>query len=670
MKTKGGTLEEKPRRPARIPRATKLNPMEQEQQKLVQVVQKSPDFIGIATNDGKLLFVNEAGQKMVGIESSEKANSTMIFDYLPADEIARFNREVLPVVLSGKPWSGEMSLRHSRTATPIPFEMRVFPICDAEGRVIAIANVSTDIRERKQMEAALKASEGQLRSMVDNAPYGIYRTIVEEGGKFAFVNPAMVKMLGYDSPEEVLALNLERQVYKTAADRGAVIAVLRSEGEFANLELHWRTKIGKELIISASGRLVRAEDGSEFIESIAEDITERRALERQLVQSQKMEAVGRLAGGIAHDFNNILNVISGYSDLAQEGLDTAHPISNYLVQIRTASVRAANLTRQLLMFSRQQVVFPTVLDLSTVVENMMKMLSRTIGEDVALSFRPEIPLGCVRADVGQIEQILMNLIVNARDAMPEGGQITIQTRNVELDKSYGVSHEPVIPGRYVMLSVSDTGCGMDETIQSHIFEPFFTTKEPGKGTGLGLATVYGIVKQSDAYVWVYSEPRLGATVKIYFPRVAEEADQTRATNEPAITKGTATILLVEDDKALRSLTVELLTAVGYRVLEAQTSSQAIEMAQDHAEPIDLLLTDVIMPVMGGLEVSTRLKALRPDIKVIFMSGYAGEALAKQMPLADDFVLIEKPFSRVSLLTTVDRVLRGSGALNRLTAPLH
>ena len=404
--------------------------------------------------------------------------------------------------------------------------------------------------------------------------------------------------------------------------------------------------------------MVRTEDGRELIESIAEDISERRLLERQLVQSQKMEAVGRLAGGISHDFNNILNVITGYSEIAKGTLDAAHPVSGYLVQIHAAAMRAANLTRQLLMFSRQQVVFPKIVDLSVVVDNMMKMLSRTIGEDIALSFRPEVPLGCVRADVGQIEQILMNLVVNARDAMPDGGQITIETRDAELDETYRAFHEPVIPGPYVMLSVNDTGCGMDETTRAHIFEPFFTTKEPGKGTGLGLSTVYGIVKQSGAYIWVYSEPGRGATIKIYFPRVQEKPDEARETCEPTILGGTETILLVEDDQLLRNVTFRLLSGVGYKVLEAETPDQAIQMAQDNAEPIDLVLTDVIMPVMGGFELSTRLKALRPELKVIFTSGYTGNAFARQMPVEGPFVLIEKPYSRASLLTRVYEVLRG------------
>jgi len=619
----------------------------------------------VRMSDNRYVEVNDAFAKMIGYTREELLGHSKVELGIMRPE--QHDKYLAPLRAGGSTVNAECTMKTKEGV--VRHLLTSVEVITLQGKPHRLGCI-VDITDRDRMEAALSASEAEFRSMVDNAPYGIYRTVVEGGGNFVFVNPAMIKMLGYDSAEEVLALNLERQLYKTADDRAAVIALLRAQGGFTNLELHWRKKDGKELIVSASGRMVRTEDGRELIESIAEDISERRQLERQLVQSQKMEAVGRLAGGISHDFNNILNVITGYSEIAKGTLDAAHPVSGYLVQINAAAMRAANLTRQLLMFSRQQVVFPKIVDLSVVVDNMMKMLSRTIGEDIALSFRPEVPLGCVRADVGQIEQILMNLVVNARDAMPDGGQITIETRDAELDETYRSFHEPVIPGPYVMLSVNDTGCGMDETTRTHIFEPFFTTKEPGKGTGLGLSTVYGIVKQSGAYIWVYSEPGRGATIKIYFPRVQEKPDEARETCEPTILGGTETILLVEDDQLLRNVTFRLLSGVGYKVLEAETPNQAIQMAQDNAEPIDLVLTDVIMPVMGGFELSTRLKALRPELKVIFTSGYTGNALARQMPVAGPFVLIEKPYSRASLLTRVYEVLRGHADGHHVTpAPL-
>jgi two-component system cell cycle sensor histidine kinase/response regulator CckA len=523
------------------------------------------------------------------------------------------------------------------------------------GSLVKVYGSLQDISERKKAEEALRTSEAQLRSLVDNAPHGIYRTVVQGGGRFIFVNPAMVKMLGYESAEEVLALDLENDVYNEREDRAAILKLLRSQGDYKDLELHWRKRNGKELTIRSSGRMVQTTDGTECFESIAEDVTERQFLEQQLREAQKMEAIGRLAGGISHDFNNILNVISGYSELAQDELAADHPVSNYLSQIRTAATGAANLTRQLLMFSRRQVVFPKVVDLNAVVNNTMRMLTRTIREDVSLSFTPGTPLGTVRGDVGQIEQILMNLVVNARDAMPKGGYITIETRSAELDDSQSADHEPVRPGPYVMLSVSDTGCGMDESTRSKIFEPFFTTKGPGKGTGLGLSTVYGIVKQNGGYVWVYSEPQRGATFKIYFPRLGERPDQVRESQDREITGGTESILLVEDDQAMRGLTAELLRSVGYTVLEADGPDRAIEIFQRHPVPVHLLLTDVIMPGMRGDELSVRLKAFQPELKVIFMSGYTGESLAKQATLAADFLLLEKPFSRGSLLSRVREV---------------
>jgi two-component system cell cycle sensor histidine kinase/response regulator CckA len=606
--------------------------------------------------DYRFLKVNRCFDKMTGIEDAQGKRMREIAPRHEEYWFELFGK----IALTGKP------KRFEKLAAELHhwYDVYAFRIGDPHERTVAV--LFLDITERRQAADALSASEAELRSIVENAPYGIYRTVVEGGGRFIYANPAIVKMLGYDSAEQVLALNVAKDVYMTAADRDAVVALFQSRGEFAGLELQWRKKDGRELTICTSGRIVRGEDGREYFESIAEDVTQRRQLERQLRQAQKMEAVGRLAGGVAHDFNNLLAVITGYSEIAKDKLDADHPVSDYLDQIREAAQRAASLTRQLLMFSRKQIVFPKVLDISAVVNNVVKMLSRTIGEDVVLSFRPGLPFGSIEADVGQIEQILMNLVVNARDAMPDGGQITIETHNVELDENYRVQHEPVIPGSYVMLSVSDTGCGMDDTTLSQMFEPFFTTKEAGKGTGLGLATVYGIVKQSSGHIWVYSEPGKGTTFKVYFPRVQKKADKLGEASEREIVGGTETILLVEDDEGLRGLTLELLRSAGYKVLEAGTPDKAIEIARNVHAPIHLLLTDVVMPKKSGPELSLGLKALLPDLKVIFMSGYAGDALTKQTLLVPDLVLIEKPFSRASLLTTVYRVLRQNDSATATT----
>jgi len=398
-------------------------------------------------------------------------------------------------------------------------------------------------------------------------------------------------------------------------------------------------------------------DGESCILAITQDMTETKRLQAQFQQAQKMEAVGRLAGGIAHDFNNLLGVIMGYSEISRDTVDPALPISKHLTEIKLAAERAAHLTRQLLAFSRRQIMTPKALDLNSVIIEVSKMLKRVVGEDVTFSFRPSTPLNPVLADAGQIEQVLMNLVVNARDAMPEGGEISIETANVELDENYGRTHEPVTPGEYVMLSVRDTGCGMDEGTRERVFEPFFTTKEPGKGTGLGLASVYGIVKQSAGFIWVYSEIGRGTTFKLYFPHITGAYDY-RATNTNAdhIPIGNETILFVEDEAAFRLVTASVIQSAGYTVLEADTPATALRIVESYGKPIHLLVTDVTMPGMNGVDLSKRLKMLKPELKVIFISGYGGDDLLKQISVAPDAVLVEKPFSRNALLTKIDETL--------------
>ena len=347
----------------------------------------------------------------------------------------------------------------------------------------------------------------------------------------------------------------------------------------------------------------------------------------------------------------------GYSELSIETLDPETRVAKHLVQIKLAATRGAHLTRQLLAFSRRQVVSPKVLDLNAVVHEASKLLGRVVREDIILSYQTSVSVGLINADAGQLEQVLMNLVVNARDAMPDGGQINIGTASVELDEVYCLGHEPVIVGDYAMLEVRDTGCGMDEATKARIFEPFFTTKQPGKGTGLGLASVYGIVKQSGGYIWVYSEIDRGTTFKLYFPRVQGDVESGRT---PPIkvdsVGGDETILLVEDENALREITASILQSAGYGVIDADTPAKAIQLADTHPEPIHLLLTDVIMPHMNGVELSKRLKASRPDLKVIFASGYGGDELARQLSVATDAVLLSKPFSKNSLLALVYAVL--------------
>jgi len=370
-----------------------------------------------------------------------------------------------------------------------------------------------------------------------------------------------------------------------------------------------------------------------------------------------MEAVGRLAGGIAHDFNNLLTAILGTTALVLEdlGLDARARLD--IQEIEKAAKRAAGLTRQLLIFSRQQVLEPRALDLNALVGNLEKMLHRLIGEDIELVTKPAASLGAVRADPGQLEQAIVNLVVNARDAMPQGGRLTIETAEVELDRSYVTGHVPTRPGRYVLLAISDTGVGMDAATKARLFEPFFTTKEPGRGTGLGLATVYGIVKQSDGYIWAYSELGHGTTFKMYLPRVAELAtapESTRGTPTPA--RGSETVLVVEDQEEVRNLTQRVLEARGYAVLAAANGAEALEIVDRHPTPIHLMITDVVMPGMNGREVAQLACAKRKDLKVLFVSGYTGEAVFQHRLLEPGVAFLQKPFTPDALARKTREVL--------------
>jgi PAS domain S-box-containing protein len=467
-------------------------------------------------------------------------------------------------------------------------------------------------------------------------------------------------MLGYGTEADVLRLNLGADIYRHANDRARLIEEYRNRGRFAGFETEWKRMDGATILVRLSGRPVRDAQGEvAYFEMTAEDITERRRLETTLRQAQKMEAVGRLAGGIAHDFNNLLMLIKGYSDLLRDRLPAEETPREYASEIQKAADRASSLTQQLLAFSRKQVLELRVLDVNQVVTSMSKMLPRLLGEDIEVVTRLNSAIGRVKADPGQLEQVLMNLAVNARDAMPEGGRLTIETGECELDDEYVRQHPGARPGRFVMLAVSDTGVGMNTDVRAHVFEPFFTTKAKGKGTGLGLAMVYGIVKQSNGYIWVYSEPGQGATFKVYLPRVEEAAEselRAPATGPPP--RGTETVLVVEDEDGVRRVTREYLEANGYSVLEAQSGAEALAVAEQHAGPLHLVLTDVVMPGMSGRELTERLRRRRPELRVIFMSGYTDDAVMHHGALAPGVAFLQKPFARDALARKVREVLDG------------
>jgi len=417
--------------------------------------------------------------------------------------------------------------------------------------------------------------------------------------------------------------------------------------------------------IDCGGRLFSFElvpvAGADYVNVYGRDITEQKNIEEQLRQSQKLEAIGRLAGGVAHDFNNMLGAIIGYSDIILATTDKADPLHRDIEHIKGAGERAAALTRQLLAFSRKQTLQPKVMDLNAAVTGIEKMLGRLIGEDIELSTVLADDLGRVKADPGQIDQIIMNLAVNSRDAMPDGGKLTVETANAELDENYAENHVGVTPGPHVMLAVTDTGCGMDAETRSHIFEPFFTTKGIDKGTGLGLSTVYGIVKQTGGNVWVYSEPGKGTAFKIYLPRIEETVEAAeRRRPAAARARGAETVLVVEDEEVLRRLASRILSLAGYKVLEARIGGEALVLCEQHDGPIHLMLTDVVMPQMSGRKLAERVASLRPDMKVAYMSGYTDDAVVRNGVLDPDMPFIQKPFTASGLARKVREVLDSPG----------
>jgi len=509
--------------------------------------------------------------------------------------------------------------------------------------------------EIKRNEIALRRSEARYRSLVQSSVYGIYRSSLE--GRFLDVNLALITMLGYDSPEEVLLLDPEKDVFAQPQEHERLVEEFRRTGRLDGIEVKWKRKDGVIITVRISGRAVSsADEPADVLEAIAEDVTDRRALEDQFRQAQKMEAVGRLAGGVAHDFNNLLMVISGYAEVILSSLPGGDPLHEKGRAIQVAADRATTLTRQLLAFSRKQLLELKVVDVNAIVEDMERLLRPLIGENVEFVTVLTPQAAHVRADAGQLEQVLMNLVVNAKDAMPGGGRLTIQTQNVVMDESHRRGQQFIRPGSYIMLSVSDTGTGMDKETQSRIFEPFFTTKEKGKGTGLGLSTVYGIVKQSGGYVMVQSEVGHGTTFHIYLPEVQGTAEKHPVPAPDATAGGSEAILLVEDEESVRQLVRDTLSSKGYRVLEADCGEAGLATAEKHDGKIDLVITDVMMPGMNGRDMVKELSQVRPDIKVLYLSGYTEDAIVSDGSIESGTAFLQKPFSLQNLSKKVREIL--------------
>ncbi len=507
--------------------------------------------------------------------------------------------------------------------------------------------------ERKRADEKVRESEARLRVLVEQLPAVLWT--VDRELRFTSALGAGLTRLGL-KPNQLVGMSLldyfetsDKNLLPIAAHRRAVA------GEPMTFHIEWK---GGSYACHAEP-LRGAKGEAQGAICMALDITDRKQLEEQLRQAQKMEAVGRLAGGIAHDFNNLLMVIQGYGDLLAERLPAGDPLRRNAEQIQMASQRATSLTRQLLAFSRKQMLAPTILNVHTVVADMEKILRRLIGEDIQLETSSAADLWLVKADRSQIEQVILNLAVNARDAMPQGGRLMIETANVEMDASSSHPSVVMVPGKYVMLAVTDTGCGMDAETQGHIFEPFFTTKEKGKGTGLGLATVYGVVKQSGGYVWVYSEPGRGACFKIYLPKIEEEQAASggdRQAENRALPRGSETILLVEDEKGVRQLAREYLEMSGYTVIEAPDGSTALELAAQHSGPVHLLMTDMVMPGISGRELAERIGQLRPGIKILYMTGYTNQAVVHHGLLETDAIVLQKPFTLTALASKLREIL--------------
>ena len=508
----------------------------------------------------------------------------------------------------------------------------------------------------ERAERALREANEHLAAVIQSSPLAIYT--LDPTSTVLTWNRAAEALYGWQAEEAIgrpLAtisqdledhVRLRDRVLRGEALRGVEVTRRRKDGTLLNVSLSVAP------LHDAGGRVTG-------MLAIAADLTEMRQLEVQYRHAQKMEAVGRLAGGIAHDFNNLLTAIIGTTALVLEDLGLESRARLDIQEIDKAAKRAAGLTRQLLIFSRQQVLEPRALDLNALVGNLEKMLHRLIGEDIELVTKPAATLGAVRADPGQLEQAIVNLVVNARDAMPKGGRLTIETADVELDRGYVAAHVPAQPGPYVLLAVSDTGVGMDGATKARLFEPFFTTKEPGRGTGLGLATVYGIVKQSGGYVWAYSELGHGTTFKIYLPRVSETPEAPEpTTGAPTAVRGSETVLVVEDQEEVRKLTKRVLEGRGYTVLAARDGAEALEIVGQPATQIHLMITDVVMPGMNGRELAELACAKRSDLRVLYVSGYTGEAVLQHRLLEPGVAFLQKPFTPDVLARKTREVLDG------------
>ena len=632
------------------PLKSALQALRETEERYRRLIEFSPNAIFIQC-EGQIVFVNPAGVRLFGAREVKELEGKRVLDLIHPDCHAMVldRMRQLQGGASEVPWLEEKYLRLDGSVLEAEVTATAFTY---EGKPAAQVIVR-DIGERKRAEEELR----RLRQAAENSGEVIFMT--DRAGTITYVNPEFSALYGY-SPEEVVGKTTPRILKsgKVGSHEYAAFWNVILNKQVVKNEIINRTKDGRLLTIEGSANPI-LDDRGDIIGFLAiqRDITERRQLEDRYHQAQKMEAIGQLAGGVAHDFNNLLTAILGYGELALGQTPPSSPLHRTLQEIITAGERAASLTSQLLAFSRKQILQPRILELNAIIQDTEKMLRRLIGEHIELKTALAPDAGRVKADPGQVQQVILNLAVNARDAMPHGGHLILETQNVELDASYARSHATIQPGPYVLLAITDTGVGIDADTLSHIFEPFFTTKEMGKGTGLGLSTVYGIIQQSGRLINVYSEPRQGSTFKIYFPRVAGEAEPLKPEIPAAhFVNGTENILVVEDEEMIRDLACETLREHGYSVLSAHDGKEALRLMRSVAFPLDLLLTDVVMPHMGGPDLALELLKSHPKIKVLLMSGYTDSAILEQGIDERNASFLQKPFSPSELARKVREVL--------------
>jgi len=633
---------------------------EEENARLIAAIEQSAEGVLITDPLGRIQYANPAFSKITGYSREEVIGENP--RVLKSGQHGRpFYENLWKTILAGEIWRGEI-INRRKDGSLYPEEMSITPVRNDRGTITHFISIKQDISARKRAEETLQRSEARHRELVENATYGIFRATLS--GKFLDVNPALAHMLGYESKAELVAKDLSTAVYRDPVVRARLIAQLRQSGRIDGVEAEWKRKDGSSILVRLSGRAVADERGHmEWIEAIAEDVTELRAMEKHFRQVQKFEAIGQMAGGIAHDFNNVIGAILGWAELGQDQTPADSWLHSHFKKIHEQGERAASLTRQLLAFARRQILEPRDISLNHSVANLLSLLEKVIGSDIELKTVLASGLEAVRADPTQVEQVLMNLCLNARDAMPHGGRLVIETENVELDEDYCRLYSYTRPGRYARLSVTDTGEGMDAATREHIFEPFFTTKEMGKGTGLGLATVYGVVKQHGGIVHVYSEPGRGSTFHIYLPvssGVPEKESRKEKPSAEPVRGGTETILVAEDHDGVREVARATLERLGYAVMLAADGEQALQMFQEHRDDIALAVLDVVLPKLGGREVYARMCAAKPDVPVLFTTGYSAEIATLSAMLEKGIVVLQKPYTSSHLGRKVREILDRKG----------